>query len=143
MHLNLRLIQAVAAASLLVALGAAAGFAANRFGKPKSVIHVVTLYYKDGTTEEQKKSVLDAIEKMASEVPGIKNVWLKSTKVQGVFSEKQPDGTVKPRPFTDAFVIEFEDQAAFDKYTNHPAHKAFEEIYIPLRGHSGTHDITN
>jgi len=75
MHLNLRLIQAVAAASLLVALGRAAGFAANRFGKPKSVIHVVTLYYKDGTTEEQKKSVLDAIEKMASAVPGIKNVW--------------------------------------------------------------------
>ena len=142
MHLNLRLIQAVAAASLLVALGAA-GFAANRFGKPKSVLHVVTLYYKDGTTEEQKKSVLDAIEKMASAVPGIKNVWLKSTKVQGVFSEKQPDGSFKPRPYTDAFVIEFEDQAAFDKYTNHPAHKAFEELYIPLRGHSGTHDITN
>ena len=103
MHLNLRLMKAVAAASLLVALGAAAGFAANKFGKPKSVLHVVTLYYKDGTTEEQKK----------------------------------------PRPFTDAFVIEFEDQAAFDKYTNHPAHKAFEELYIPLRGHSGTHDITN
>ncbi|MGC9999616.1 MAG: Dabb family protein [Bryobacteraceae bacterium] len=143
MHLNLRLIQAVVAASLLVALGAAAGFAANRFGKPRSVIHVVTLYYKDGTTEEQKKSVLDAIEKMASEVPGIKNVWLKSTKVQGVFSEKQPDGTFKPRPFTDAFVIEFEDQAAFEKYTNHPAHKAFEELYTPLRGRSSTHDITN
>jgi hypothetical protein len=143
MHLNLRLIQAVVAASLLVALGAAAGFAANRFGKPRSVIHVVTLYYKDGTTEEQKKSVLDAIEKMASEVPGIKNVWLKSTKVQGVFSEKQPDGTFKPRPFTDAFVIEFEDQAAFEKYTNPPAHKAFEELYTPLRGRSSTHDITN
>jgi len=143
MHLKLRLIQAVVAASLLVALGAAAGFAANRFGKPRSVIHVVTLYYKDGTTEEQKKSVLDAIEKMASEVPGIKNVWLKSTKVQGVFSEKQPDGTFKPRPFTDAFVIEFEDQAAFEKYTNHPAHKAFEELYTPLRGRSSTHDITN
>ena len=143
MHLSLRLIKAVAAVSLLVALGAAAGFAANKYGKPKSVIHVVTLYYKDGTTEEQKKSVLDAIEKMASEVPGIKNLWLKSTKVQGVYSEKQPAGSFKPRPLTDAFVIEFEDQAAFDKYTNHPAHKAFEEIYIPLRGHSGTHDITN
>ena len=92
---------------------------------------------------EKARSVLDAIEKMASEVPGIKNVWLKSIKVQGVFSEKQPDGSFKPRPYTDAFVIEFEDQAAFDKYTNHPAHKAFEELYIPLRGHSGTHDITN
>lgn len=143
MPLSLNLRKALAAGSLLVALGAAAGLAANRYAKPKSVIHVVTLYYKDGTTEEQKKSVLDAIEKMASEVPGIKNVWLKSTKVQGAYSEKQPDGSFKPRPFTDAFVIEFEDQAAFDKYANHPAHKAFEAIYIPLRGRSSTDDITN
>ncbi|MGO9240445.1 MAG: Dabb family protein [Bryobacteraceae bacterium] len=143
MPLSLNLKKALVAGSLLVALGAAAGLAANRYGKPKSVIHVVTLYYKDGTTEAQKKSVLDAVEKMASEVPGIKNVWLKSNKVQGVFSEKQPDGSFKPHPFTDAFVIEFEDQAAFDKYANHPAHKAFEAIYIPLRGRSSTDDITN
>jgi hypothetical protein len=140
---SLSLKKALVAGSLLVALGAAVGLSANKYGKPHSVIHVVTLYYKDGTTDEQKKSVLDAIEKMASEVPGIKNVWLKSTKVQGAYSEKQPDGSFKPRPFTDAFVIEFEDQAAFDKYANHPAHKAFEAVYIPLRGRSSTHDITN
>ncbi len=143
MPLSLNLSKALVAGSLLVALGAAAGLAANRYAKPKSVIHVVTLYYKDGTAEAQKKSVLDAVEKMASEVPGIRNVWLKSAKVQGVYSEKQPDGSFKPHPFTDAFVIEFEDQAAFDKYTNHPAHKAFEAIYIPLRGRSSTDDITN
>ncbi len=143
MPLSLNLKKALVAGSLLVALGAAAGLAANRYGKPKSVIHVVTLYYKDGTTEAQKKSVLDAVEKMASEVPGIRNVWLKSANVQGAYSEKQPDGSFKPHPFTDAFVIEFEDQAAFDKYANHPAHKAFEAIYIPLRGRSSTDDITN
>jgi len=143
MQLTLSLKKAFVAGALLIALGAAAGFAANKYGKPKSVIHVVTLYYKDGTTDDQKKSVMDAIEKMASEVPGIKNVWLKSTKVQGAYSEKQSDGTFKPRPFTDAFVIEFEDQSAFEKYSNHPAHKTFEELYIPLRGRSSTHDITN
>jgi len=143
MQMTLSLKKALVAGVLLIAMGAAAGFAANKYGKPKSVIHVVTLCYKDGTTEEQKKSVLDAIEKMASEVPGIKNVWLKSVKVQGAYSEKQSDGTFKPRPFTDAFVLEFEDPAAFDKYANHPAHKAFEELYIPLRGRSSTNDITN
>ena len=143
MHLTLSLKEAVVAGCLLVALGAATGLAANKYGKPKSVVHVVTLYYKDGTTEDQKKGVLDAIDKMASEVPGIKNVWLKTAKVQGAYSEKQPDGSIKPRPFTDVFVIEFEDQAAFDKYTNHPAHKAFEEVYLPLRGRSATQDITN
>ena len=147
---NLGWKTAVVTGLALLAVGAAAGYAANRFSKPKSVIHVVTLYYKDGTTEEQKKTVLAAVEKMAGEMPGIKNVWLKSTKVQGAYMEKITEGKDKPseatykaHPFTDAFVIEFEDQAAFEKYADHPAHKAFEEAYIPVRGRSSTHDITN
>ncbi len=134
----------------LLAIGVASGYAANKFGKPRSVVHIVTLYYKDGTTDEQKKAVLAAVEKMAAELPGIKNVWLKSTKVQGAYMEKVTDSkekpaevSYKPRPFTDAFVIEFEDQNAFEKYADHPAHKAFEETYLPVRGRSTTHDITN
>ena len=147
---NFGLKTAVVAGLALLTIGATAGHAANKFGKPKSVIHVVTLYYKDGTTDEQKKAVLAALEKMAADLPGVKNVWLKSTKVQGAYMEKVTDGKektteagYKAHPFTDAFVIEFEDQAAFEKYADHPAHKAFEEAYIPVRGRSSTHDITN
>ncbi len=150
MRFKLGLKTAAVAGLALLAAGAAAGYAANRFNKPKSVLHVVTLYYKDGTTDEQKKAVLAAVEKMAGEMPGIRNVWLKSTKVQGAYMEKIAEGkdkssevSYKAHPFTDAFVIEFEDQAAFDKYADHPAHKAFEEAYIPVRGRSSTHDITN
>ena len=149
-RINFGLKTAVVAGLALLTIGATAGYAANRFGKPKSVIHVVTLYYKDGTTDEQKKAVLAALEKMAAELPGVKNVWLKSTKVQGAYMEKVTESKEKPseasykaHPFTDAFVIEFEDQAAFEKYADHPAHKAFEEAYIPVRGRSSTHDITN
>jgi hypothetical protein len=149
-RINSGLKTAVVAGLALLALGTAAGYAANKFGKPKSVIHVVTLYYKDGTTDEQKKAVLAAIEKMAADLPGVKNVWLKSTKVQGVYMEKVTENKEKPsevsyktHPFTDAFVIEFEDQAAFERYADHPAHKAFEEVYTPVRGRSSTHDITN
>jgi len=147
---NLGLKTAVVTGMALLAIGAATGYAANKFGKPKSVIHVVTLYYKDGTTDEQKKAVLAALEKMAADLPGVKNVWLKSTKVQGAYMEKLAEGKDKPaeasykaHPFTDAFVIEFEDQSAFEKYADHPAHKAFEETYLPVRGRSSTHDITN
>lgn len=143
MQLNLTRTRTLLAALALVALGAAAGFAANKYSKPKSIIHVVTLYYKDGVTEEQKKAVLDGIEKMASEIPGMKNIWLKSIKVQGAYMEKQPDGSMKARPMTDAFVMEFENEAAFQAYANHPAHKAWEEIYVKVRGRSTTHDITN
>ena len=150
MRFNLGFKTAAVVGLALLAVGAAAGYAANRFNKPRSVIHVVTLYYKDGTTDEQKKAVLSAVEKMAGEMPGIRNVWLKSTKVQGAYMEKITEGkdkssevSYKTHPFTDAFVIEFEDQAAFDKYADHPAHKAFEEAYVPVRGRSSTHDITN
>lgn len=143
MQLTLNRTKVIVASLVLLALGAAAGYAANKYSKPKSVIHVVTLYYKDGTTEEQKKAVLDGIEKMASEIPGLKNIWLKSVKVQGVYMEKQPDGSMKARPFTDAFVMEFENDAAFQAYANHPSHKAWEEIYVKVRGRSTTHDITN
>jgi len=72
-----KMTQMVLGAVALVALGAGIGVAANRYGKPSTIIHVVTLFYKDGTTDAQKKAVLDGVEKMAGEVPGIKNIWLK------------------------------------------------------------------
>ncbi len=127
----------------MLALGAALLAAANRYGKPKTIVHVVTLYYRDGTTEEQKQAVLEGVEKMAAEIPGIRNIWLKPVKVQGTRAERQPDGSFRMRPMTDAFVIEFESEAAMKVYEDHPAHRAWEKIYLPLRGYSYTHDITN
>lgn len=120
---------------LLIAAGAlmlaAPAFSAD---KPKSIIHVVTLYFKAGASDADKKKVLDGVDEMGKKIPGIKNVWLKSIKVQG-----DAGGT----PLTTAFVMEFVDEAAFKAYDNHPAHRAWEKIYIPVRGESRTHDITN
>ncbi|MGC4051520.1 MAG: hypothetical protein QM757_19390 [Paludibaculum sp.] len=45
----------IGATLFVVLLGAAIGVAANKYNKPKSVLHIVTLLYKDGTTDEQKK----------------------------------------------------------------------------------------
>jgi hypothetical protein len=130
------------AAALALALVVLA-LAANRFSKPKTVIHVVTLYYKDGTSEEQKRAVQDAIEKMAGEVPGIRNIWLKSLKVQGSYHERQADGGYRTRPFTDTFVVEFEDERAFRNFDEHPAYRAFEKVYGPVHARSITQDVTN
>ncbi|MCS7025769.1 MAG: Dabb family protein [Bryobacteraceae bacterium] len=118
----------VAAATLLLSGPASSA------DKPKSIIHVVTLYFKPGTTEADKKKVLDGVDEMGKKIPGIKNVWLKSIKVQG-----DANGV----PLTTAFVMEFVDEAAFKAYENHPAHRAWEKIYFPVRGESRTHDITN
>lgn len=143
MQLTLNWKKFVLLSAALVALGAGVATAANKYGKPQSIIHVVTLYYKDGTTAEQKKAVLDGVEMMAAEIPGVKNVWLKSVKVQGAYYEKQDDGSMKARPYTDAFVMEFENEAAFKAYDDHPAHRAWEKVYVPVRGRSATSDITN
>jgi hypothetical protein len=133
----------ISATLFVVLLGAAIGVAANKYNKPKSVLHVVTLLYKDGTTDEQKKEVLDGIERMAAEIPGIRNVWLKGTSVQGNYPYKQADGSIKLRPVTDAFVIEFENEAAFQSYADHPAHRAWEKVYMNVRERSITTDVTN
>ncbi|HUQ91293.1 MAG TPA: Dabb family protein [Bryobacteraceae bacterium] len=101
---------------------------------PSSIIHVVTLYWKEGATDAQKKAALDGVKKMGTSIPGIKNVWIKTIKMQG---------DIENKPIQAVFVMEFESEAAFKAYDNHPAHRAWEKIYHEVRGESRTHDITN
>ncbi|MGH9769370.1 MAG: Dabb family protein [Blastocatellia bacterium] len=120
-----RKILLVCALAAVFALGVAAS---QKFNQPKSILHVVTVKWKPDSTAEQRQAAIDGVKTMASQIPGITNVWLKTIKVQGM------DAVI---------VMEFKDQAAFDAYADHPAHKKWEEVYIPVRERSLTHDITN
>jgi len=122
-----RKVLVVFALAAVFGLGVVAG--QNKFGQPKSVLHVITVKWKGDSTPVQRQAAIDGVKTMASKVPGITNVWLKTVKVQG-----DKDAVI---------VMEFKDQAAFDAYTEHPAHKKWEEIYLPIREQSQTHDITN
>ncbi len=122
-----RKILLLCATATVLALGVAAG--QNKFGQPKSILHIITVQWKADSTPEQRQAALDGVKTMASQIPGITNVWLKKIKVQG-----GKDNVI---------VMEFKDQAAFDAYTDHPAHKKWEEIYLPIREQSLTHDVTN
>lgn len=107
--------------------------------KPKSVIHVVTLRWKEGSTKEQIDGALKALENAATKYPGITRLWLRPISVQGA-----PIGKCDEcRPVTHAFVMEFESEDALKKYRNSEAQKIFYEAYIPLREESRTHDISN
>ncbi len=121
---------ALASLAVVGLFGAGLMVGQNKFNKPKSVLHVVTVRWKAAATDDQKKAALAAVETMAGKIPGITNVWTKGIKVQG-------------EGFSGAFVMEFRDQAAFDAYADNPAHKDFEAVYLPLRDRSATHDITN
>jgi hypothetical protein len=122
-----RKILLVCAMASVFALAVAA--AQNKFGQPKSILHIITVQWKADSTAAQRQAAVDGVKAMASQIPGVTNVWLKTIKVQG-----GKDAVI---------VMEFKDQAAFDAYVAHPAHKKWEEIYIPIREQSLTYDVTN
>lgn len=98
--------------------------------KPSTLVHVVTIKWKEDATADQKKAVLEGVEKMAGQISGIRHVWTNAIKVQG-------------EGYTSAFAIEFDNKAALDAYAKNPAHEQWNKTYLPLRGQSTTHDITN
>jgi len=102
---------------------------------PKSVIHVVTVKWKDGTTPAQIQAALDAAKALPAAFPGITHVWIRSVKVQS------PPGAAKPR--THALVMEFADEAALKAYADSPAQKEWYKVYQLAREESTTFDITN
>ena len=118
--------------SLLVTVSACAIFGAgalvgaHHIERPKSVIHVVTVNWKNGTSPEKIQAALDGVANM--NYPGLKRVWLRSIKSQ----TKQA-----------AFVMEFESEKALADYAGSDAQKAWYELYLPIRGGSVTSDITN
>ena len=96
---------------------------------PHSVVHVVTVEWKKGTTPEQIKAALDGAQALPESYKGITHVWTKTLKVQGGKNN--------------VIVMEFTDEAAFKAYTDSDAQKEWYKVYLPIRQQSTTFDITN
>jgi hypothetical protein len=67
---------------------------------------------------------------VAEAYPGIRNIWIRSIKVQGA-------------GYTHAFVMEFDSEESLKNYAGSEAQKEWYKVYLPIRGESTTHDITN
>jgi Stress responsive A/B Barrel Domain len=102
----------------------------NRFGQPKTIIHLVELKWNPGVTDAQKQGVINGLKEIAAKVPGIRNVWLKADRLE-------------PRDFSWAYAIEFRDRDAADAYAESAAHEAWEKRYVPLRYTSISVQVTN
>ena len=96
---------------------------------PKSVIHVVTVSWKAGTTPEQIQAALDGVKALPAAYKGITRTWTKTLTAQGGKAN--------------AFVMEFADEAALKGYKDSAAQKQWYETYVPIREQSTTFDITN
>jgi antibiotic biosynthesis monooxygenase (ABM) superfamily enzyme len=112
-----------------VALSLLAPLAASAQTEPHTVVHVITVKWKAGTTPAQIDAALAGVKDLPAKYPGIVHVWTKSIKVQGGKSN--------------AFVMEFADAESLKAYADSPAQKEWYQTYLPIRGESTTFDITN
>ncbi|HTC67778.1 MAG TPA: Dabb family protein [Candidatus Acidoferrum sp.] len=104
--------------------------AQNKFGQPKTVLHVVVYKFKDTTSENDQQKALDGIKDLARKIPGVKNIWLKTNRNQ-------------IRDFSGVYAIEFASAEAAADYAESPAHEAWAKQWETLRENSLSFQVTN
>jgi len=104
--------------------------AQNRFGQPKTVLHVVIYKFKDATSENDREQALNGIKDLAKKIPGIKNIWLKTQRNQ-------------IKDFSGVYAIEFASPDAAADYAESPAHEAWSKQWQNLRENSLSFQVTN
>jgi len=104
--------------------------AQNRFGQPKTVIHVVVYKWKNTVSQDDKDQALNGIKAMAGKIPGIKNIWLKTQRnqIQG---------------FDGVYAIEFTSPEAAADYAESPKHEAWRKRWEELRENSLSFQASN
>lgn len=128
MNRKLRITAITLAAVALFFAGYAAG--QTHFGQPHTILQVSLIKFNPGVSDEQGQQVLDGVKRMAAQIPGIKNIWLKADRME-------------PRDFDAAIVIEFVDRAAADRYAESPIHDAWSKKLQQIRYTSISPQITN
>ena len=128
MNSKVRMAAAALAAGALFGAGYISG--QNKFGQPKTIVHISLIKWKADAPEAEKQKAIDGVKEMAAQIPGIKNIWLKPTRMQ-------------PRDFHTAFVLEFQDRAAADRYAEHPVHETWRKQFLAIREASISPQVTN
>ena len=104
--------------------------AQNKFGQPKTVLHVVVYKFKDTASENDRQKALDGIKDLARKIPGVKNIWLKTNRNQ-------------IRDFSGVYAIEFTSDETAADYAESPAHEAWAKQWESLRENSLSFQISN
>jgi hypothetical protein len=104
--------------------------AVNRFGQPKTVVHVVAYKFRDATSQNDQEQAINGIRDMAGKIPGIKNIWLKTERNQ-------------IRDWSGVYVIEFISAEAAADYAESPLHETWRKRWEALRETSVSFQISN
>ena len=134
---NHRLVKIAAMAAVMFAAGFGVGTwrtrnveAQNRFGQPKTVLHVVVYKWKSFASQDDKDQAIKGIKTLAAQIPGIKNIWLKTQRNQ-------------IRDFDGVYAIEFASAEAAADYAESPLHETWRKKWEELRENSLSFQVSN
>ena len=137
MPITRKRIAQIGLGATLFALGVAAGTlharstaVQNRFGQPKTVLHVVVYKFRDDVSNYDREKAINGIKDMAGKIPGIKNVWVKTQRNQ-------------IRDFSGVYAIEFTSAEAAADYAESPIHEAWSKSWQEKRENSLSFQISN
>ena len=102
----------------------------NRFGQPKTVLHVVVYKFRDDVSNYDREKAINGIKDMAGKIPGIKNVWLKTERNQ-------------IRDFSGVYAIEFTSAEAAADYAESAVHEAWSKSWQEKRENSLSFQVSN
>src|SRR5262249_22315095 len=111
-------------------LFAHSGVAQNRFGQPKTVLHVVVYKFRDTVSNADREETINGIKSLAGKIPGIKNVWLKTQRNQ-------------IRDFSGVYAIEFTSAETAADYAESPLHEVWAKKWEQQRENSLSFQISN
>src|SRR5467141_1505311 len=92
----------------------------NRFGQPKTVLHVVVYKFRDNVSNYDRERA----------ITGIKNVWLKTARNQ-------------IKDFSGVYAIEFTGAEAAADYAESPVHEAWSKMWQEQRENSLSFQVSN
>ncbi|MGH9742849.1 MAG: Dabb family protein [Candidatus Acidiferrum sp.] len=104
--------------------------AQNRFGQPKTVLHIVVYKFKDATSNYDRENAINGIREMAGKIHGIKNIWIKTERNQ-------------LKDFSGVYAIEFTSPDAAADYSESPVHQAWSKKWQELRENSLSFQVSN
>lgn len=102
----------------------------NRFGQPKTVLHVVVYKFRDDVSNYDREKAINGIKDMAGKIPGIKNIWLKTERNQA-------------SDFSGVYAIEFASPDAAADYAESPVHEAWSKSWQQKRENSLSFQVSN
>jgi hypothetical protein len=102
----------------------------NRFGQPKTVLHVVVYKFRDDASNYDREKAINGIKEMAGKIPGIKNIWLKTERNQA-------------SDFSGVYAIEFASPDAAADYAESPVHEAWSKSWQQKRENSLSFQVSN